>query len=276
MKISLHKLILTSILSLLTISGFAQFNSLYFNNKTHRPKEKLKLFQRVDIGFHTMFNRAFYDYYSVLEIANPGSENTISITDDTYKMKNMGIGGNIGAFLPIGHLGYRTKLGLNLEAYYTSHTYETTNFQINGNPADAQVEFKSTFISVPVGLDVRWGGQSSLSKDDWASASIGGGIAPTYFSTKPESNVPDFVNLLVRPYIRAEFGFHTGIFWKIKGMVQFRQLDIVNINESEGFEQGQTNTSLVGTRDQTLYTRGLTYSLGLSINLGSIAWTRAW
>lgn len=278
MRNTLLKILAVASLGLVAGETQAQFNSLYYNNYRKRPTLRLKLLQRMDIGFHAGFGKAFFDQKVGMirprwDENSQSNVNVLYTDENTFKLKGSSFGGNIGFYLPVGYVARFTRFALNVEAYVTSSTYDIQDYKIFGVPASAPLDkITCLSIAVPLGFDIKWGGQSTLSRHSWASTGIGGGIAPTYYMVTPTTTGPNTQELTVRPYIKAEFGFLTGIFWKVKGMVFFNK--VTPGHWVTGNPEAITQTEPFV--DQTMRLNRFTYSLALSFNIGSLNWGRDW
>lgn len=278
MKNTLLKITAIALLSLLAGETQAQFNSLYYNNNRKRPTLRLRMLQRMDIGFHAGFGKAFFD--QKISMMRPwwdeNSQSNVDVVfseENTFRLKGSSFGGNIGFYLPVGYVARFTRFALNVEAYVTSSSYEIQDFKLFGTPTGAPLgNITCLSIAVPIGFDIKWGGQSTLSRHSWASTGIGGGIAPTYYMVTPATTGPNAKELTVRPYVKAEFGFLTGIFWKVKGMVFFNK--VTPGHWVTGNPEAVTTAEPYV--DQTMRLNRFTYSLALSFNIGSLKWSRDW
>lgn len=268
MKLNFFKIVSIAALCFSSTMAIGQYNGWKFNDKTHAKKDKLKLIQRLELGVHTSFSKDMF----YLEVGNVVVNNVngtpVSTQEQLYsflgKASLSSVGGNLGLTLPVGKLTPKTTLGFNIDVYATFNSYKIKNFEVLGASALTAPKLNTTMVHVPLGLDVKWGGQSTLSKDDWASVGFGAGIAPTYITGPKSYSLDD--KLVVTPYIKAEFGFFTGIFWKIKGMILFDHYNYGSIKEQTG---GMYH-------NQGLYSTTNTFLLGLSFNLGSGGWHRSW
>lgn len=274
MKINLFKILAVAGLSIASTTVFAQYSGWKFNEKTHAKKQQMKLFQRLEIGFHSAFHETFFDnsLVAMMPIIDGGNQAFVEMKDFSInKLNTSNFGGNIGITIPVGRLARKTSFGINLDVYATMSNYKFDGFKVWGIDADPTFDFKSTTINIPFGLDVKWGGQSTLSKDDWASVGFGAGIAPTIVMMDP-SDFSKNNEMSVRPYLKAEFGFYTGIFWKLKGMVLFNSMTLGE------YESGNPDNVTMEAPHiyQEIRTNGNTYMLGLSFNIGSFGWTRSW
>src|SRR5690606_20273346 len=109
------KNILLNIIAIAALAlGFTEANAQYnynntYNNirvfRTFRPK----IFQRMDIGFHAGFNKAFFDHKTAV-VHTQWDESTESNVEvfrseaGSFRLKNSGYGGNIGFFIPVGYV----------------------------------------------------------------------------------------------------------------------------------------------------------------------------
>lgn len=269
MQLNFIKLISVAVFTLMSATSFAQYNSWRFNEKTNSKKDKLKLFQRFDIGFHSSFSKTDYTYESGL--INTDVVNNVTVESEERLLGYEGpasltsFGGNIGLAIPVGKLGPKTTFGFNIDVYASFNSYEIKNLSFeNGAQPSKNPKYDAMMLHVPVGLHVKWGGQSTLSKDDWASVGLSAGIAPTYISYSKNFVADD--NMFVTPYLGAEFGFFTGVFWKIKGMILF-----------DHYNMGVYNNRINNAYERaTLLTNTNTFVLGLSFNLGSFGWQKSW
>jgi hypothetical protein len=276
MKNILYKILGIGIFLLCIHSTYAQpLYSNSYNYSRSTGKFRLKLLQRMDIGFHAGFSKSFFDETNRMGFTGWDENTQSEITtyageSNSFKLKNSSYGGNIGFFIPIGYVVPYTRFALNVEAYVTSSSYTIQDYKVLGQAANPPA-ITSLNVTIPIGFDIKWGAQATLDRYFIGSVALGGGIAPTYHTITPVSTGTEQATMVVRPYLKAEFGFFTGIFWKIKGTMLYN-----NTNTLGHWVTGNANAVAPGAPfiDQSIKLGKYAYMLGIGFNIGSMKWNK--
>jgi hypothetical protein len=266
---SIPKVLFTLVLSSLSLISVAQFNSHYFKNKTSKPKKPLKLAQRMEVGSFIQLGNGHLDheYYYQNEIDGVP---VYTHTQDRYKLKGIGYGGFVNAYVPFSYFN-KTSLGFSIEANYIASVYAVENPATWNTSVLPVFSVASLYAGMPIGIDVRWGGETTLNGDDWGVAGFGAGVMPFYYASIPSSTYENFISLRARPYIKGEFGFKMGVLVKLRGMVFFNKLNL--LEHRDGMSNGDI---FLITQESKMMTNSLTYTISMSYNFGALFWQKGW
>lgn len=265
----LFTILFASVLGMgITQEANAQFNT-HFYKKDKREKGNSNWYKRIDVGGHYLASNASFKQ-SLGNFAMGQIDPNFLYSHTNTMIKATGYGGRIGYYIPVTREFNKFSLNLSIAAQYTAVDNNIGKLTLYGQEVDVETKFTNTMLSFPVGFDLKWGGESTLRKSDWATVSLGAGVLPTYHSISGGAESVDG-KLTVRPYAKAEVGFTTGIHWKIYALWSLGRDRFLD------YSSGDLTTPLSAENPVTItqnayYTQNIT--LGLSFSVGSLFWDK--
>ena len=214
-----------------------------------------KVIQRSYIGFNYLANSAKYEgslrEYFIVPVASGDTSKwyTDHPVNETVRTK-MGYGMTIGTFFPLTNLGGNTSaLALSVEFNYNYKQWKQVDGSIYDqfgwnffNASGATVQ-----MGLPIGLDVKFGGEATTSNNHLLSAGFGAGIIPMQSLTSFEDNASTASS--INPYIRMDGAIKAGILLKVR--LQYTIGGPKYINEEGSlfgsfYEEYTTKTTVTG------------------------------
>lgn len=160
------------------------------------------------------------EYKGVMRIFDPN--NSGIIINDTAWSQNLSttssLGFTIGTYIPIQRLGKVSMLALSTNLNYNvfkwnniaGELYTGSNYSLSGSTKQ---------IAVPLSLDLKFGCDATLSKNNRFCATIGGGFQPAFFYTEVETSSNSTAG--VNPFVKAEVGLLAGLCVKFQAKYEF-------------------------------------------------------
>lgn len=173
---------------------------------------------RIQTGYSTASTTSKYE--GVMRIFD--ANNSGIVIKDTAWSQNLNststLGFTIGTYIPIQRLGRVSLLALSTNLNYNvfkwnniaSELYSGTDYSISGSTKQ---------IAVPLSLDLKFGCDATLSKNNRFCATIGGGFQPAFFYTEVETSSNSTIG--VNPFIKAEVGLLAGLCMKLQAKYEF-------------------------------------------------------
>ncbi len=236
-----------------------------------------KAFQRFYSGYSFPMTSATYSerymYYD-----DYGDNNMDTTMSKNVRSKG-GFGIVLGTYFPIVRLTERTSLNISLDFMYNflvwdgqmvdPSTFNEDPYEEPGAPTTNIVyEISGATVQwgLPVGVDLKTGGESSLDRADKFSFTLGTGVYPTLNLTVFEINAG--AKFKMQPYLKAELGFFAGINWKMRALYSFGKLDYISYSENYSGDTYayQSDVSLISKSCLTL---------SLMVTPGSFKWGKA-
>lgn len=246
----------------------AQFNT-HFYKKDKRDNGGSNWYKRIDVGGHYFTsNASFKQSLGNFAMGQINPEYLYSHTNT--EINATGYGARIGYYIPVTREFNKFSLNLSLAAQYTSVENNIGKLTLYGQVVDVETNFTNSMLSFPIGFDLKWGGESTLRKSDWATVSLGAGVLPTYHSTSGGTDVTES-KFTVRPYAKAEVGFTTGIHWKIYALWSLGRDRFLD-HESGDLQVPLSAENPVTITQNAYYTQNIT--LGLAFSIGSLFWDK--
>lgn len=149
-----------------------------------------------------------------------------------------GFGATIGTHIPISKFGDATMIALTIDGLYNLLVWdmEPVNDVYNTNTVGYSNQYEitggSVQLSVPIGLDLKFGCEAALEKSKGACFSFGAGAMPTAALTAYQDNAGAIIRL--QPYVKAEFGVMAGICMKIRAIYAMGKFDYINVKNDAG------------------------------------------
>lgn len=162
--------------------------------------------------------------------------------DDTSIIETVttkgGFGATLGTHIPISKFGDATALALTIDGMYNLLVWdmEPVNDVYNTNTAGYNKQYTitggSVQLSVPIGLDLKFGCEAALEKSKGACFSFGAGAMPTAALTAYQDNAGAIIRM--QPYLKAEFGLMAGICVKVRAIYAMGKFDYINAKNDLG------------------------------------------
>lgn len=162
------------------------------------------------------------------------------ITDSTLKRSvqaEPGFGANLGIAVPIITTGHISNIALTFAVMYNTYKWKEINkaYNLDGTYKSLPdiLNAKTTQLALPIGLDYKIGADAIASSRMRLGASFGVGVVPHYNSTALDKVSDLFVpqqSIGVNPYVKAEFGFRAGFFFKLRAMYNVGNVELLNMN----------------------------------------------
>lgn len=148
--------------------------------------------------------------------------NTGLVLKDTSWSKNLSssstLGFTIGTYMPIQRLGKVSMLAIAANINYNVFKWENVaNELYTGTPYSISGSTKQ--IAVPLSLDLKFGCDATLSKNNRFCATIGGGFQSAFFYTEMERSSNSTAG--VNPFVKAEVGLLAGLCMKFQAKYEF-------------------------------------------------------
>ncbi|OSZ78069.1 hypothetical protein CAP35_07335 [Chitinophagaceae bacterium IBVUCB1] len=234
-----------------------------YNNQ--KEKGRYPLWQRISLGYgrHFMFDKAEFTYRSV-------TNQFFSTSASLRTSGSMAL--SLDAYFPVARFSKRSCFAISAGVSYINAML--THDTVFVGPTVLQKDLETAFISVPIGIDFKMGGDAVQSKEYKTMFTAGVGILPTYiqstgFESEGSKSIDQETKIL--SYLKVEAGFFAGIAFKLRGMAYFGNLILADRQETIIKE---------GTQDQILGYRRTTssgpmgYTISLIIMPGSAGWRR--
>lgn len=267
MLMHIKKLILVLCIGTIATNAEAQLNRvnkrLEYNNR--KEKGRYPLWQRISLGYgrHFMFDKANFTYRSV-------TNQFFSTSTSLRTSGSMAV--SLDAYFPVSRFSTRSCFAISAGINYVNAVL--THDTVFVGPTVLQKDLETAFISVPIGLDFKTGGDAVQSKAYKTMFTAGVGILPTYiqstgFESEGSKSIDQETKIL--SYLKVEAGFFAGIAFKLRGMAYFGNLVLADRQETIIKE---------GTQDQILGYRRTTssgpmgYTISLIVMPGSAGWRK--
>lgn len=245
----------------------AQFNT-HFYKKEKREKGESNWYKRFDIGGHYFFAKA----NSTMRIGNYAVGQVYP--QHLYYGYNQdynatGYGARLGYYIPLTRTFNKFSLNLSTMVMFSSITQNIEKVSVMEGIEMETEPYSVTSIQIPIGFDVKWGGESTLDKKDWATVSLGGGVITSLNSA--DNALDKQSETSFRPYVKLEAGFTTGIHWKFyalwtMGKDKFLDENSGNLDVPLSPEN-PTSYSYVGYHKPSI-------TVGLAFSIGSLFWDK--
>lgn len=204
--------------ALLSTSLFAQFST---------KKAPIKLFQRfefgVDLDLHS--NQFVHDYAETLPIGHDNREVLYEEYFET-KLNSLNLGGHIGTRVPLFTFAPNSIIALSVEAGYIVNQFRAKEYTFYGNQKMFIETFNVGVLYAPIGIEMKFGADAMLDKSLKTGYTIGGGISP--FVVQYFHKEHPFTSTYYRPFIKGEVAFGNNMFYKIRLMAFFNNVDYMN------------------------------------------------
>jgi hypothetical protein len=248
------------ILTLLSFSSIAQFNDPFFQSMEYRWRmeryEHLKesganvsAWQRGYDGycFPMVSNATFIDKIKYVD-QNDGTQHQMSVSRKINSTTSWGAYG--GTFFPIAPMGEKSVLAICVEAEGAFIQFQP-GLVTWAPDAHYDATFGAIMMSLPVSVDMKFGGEAKLDRSIFTSYTFGFGLAPTLMASGVDQG--DFVgysDLLGYPYfktsshpfIKAEFGIFVGVFIKCRAMYSFGKIKYFDYENNLDDNNGESVT----------------------------------
>lgn len=138
------------------------------------------------------------------------------------------IGFTVGTYIPVQRLGKVSMLALSTNINYNVFKWEKVADEIYGGTG-LTLSGNTKQIAVPLSLDLKFGCDATLSKNNRFCATIGGGFQPAFFYTQIDgySNSTAGVN----PFLKVEVGLLAGLCMKFQAKYEFglmKDFELIN------------------------------------------------
>ncbi len=193
---------------LLFISTSAHAQSFFFRVP--------KFTQRMHIGYTYVANSAKYEGQVYNYNFDSASYTSLGLTSQNIRTVG-GYGMVMGTYFPLTNFGGdKVGLALSTDFAYNFMLWE----ELKGGYYD-QIDvdfFNSSGVTLqmgmPIGLDLKFGAESTTSKNHRLTATVGAGVNAMYSLTSYEDNVGAIFS--PNPYIKLEGGIRAGIVMKLR------------------------------------------------------------
>lgn len=207
---ALRQIILICLLCIASLSSNAQYGLMAYE----LPGSIL----RFEVGYVNSASTA--EYSGKLRLYDNGNYLQDSMHSQT--VGSTGYGVSFGTFMPITRLGKISMLTLSFTGMYNQikwqnigeEFYQGTNLAISGNTRQ---------LSLPIGIDFKFGCDATMNKNNRFCASIGTGIRPTYSFTEMEAHSVGVAT--VHPFLRLEAGVLAGLAMKLRITYSFMDVE---------------------------------------------------
>lgn len=161
-----------------------------------------------------------------------------------------GFGGVLGHHFPIIKMGDYSAMSVSISFMYDALLWESNAFSYSYNSSTNEDYSTSGTVrmSLPVGVDYKFGCDAVADKSRRFTASLGAGVFPSLSGTvfRDEANG----NFKVSPYLKGEIGIFAGICMKLRGMLTFGNVKYIDYNYDNW--SYNTSSSLTGKSTFTL------------------------
>lgn len=150
-----------------------------------------------------------YNNEGIILVDTPWSENMNTTST---------LGFTIGTYIPVQRLGKVSMLALSTNLNYNSFKWEKVANELYAG-TDYSIKGSTKQIAIPLSLDLKFGCDATLSKNNRFCATLGAGMQPSFFYTEMEglTNITGGVN----PFIKAEVGLLAGLCMKLQAKYEF-------------------------------------------------------
>lgn len=187
------------------------------------------IMSRFQVGFTFPSNQA--EYTSSAKISIVGLDTTYKAT----QMKTSAAWGfTAGTAFMLKRIGNASSLCLSVDYMYNMMTWK------GDVPGGLASESAYTFdgatvqMGLPVGLDLKFGGEATTIPYPRVCATLGAGVYPSYavttLSGAPETFDPAFS---VAPYLKAEVGFRAGLCMKLRMLYAIGDMKYLDFSKTD-------------------------------------------
>jgi hypothetical protein len=280
--------LITTLAFLYLCPAFAQFNSqmsmmrqqqMYMAQYQHRKDngQNVGSYQREYAGVCTpLINATFSHKIAYIDPLDNTTVHRMSITRAVKPVSSYGFYG--GDFYPIAAMGDNALMAICTEVEMDITQFKPGPVSFYGTD-HYDVTFAAIGISVPISVDIKWGGEATLDKSQFSSYTIGFGFAPGIVLTSAAegdfANYPTNVNnnnnyskFITHPFFKFEYGIFAGLFIKARVMYSFGKFTYFDYGS--GYDQNNGyNISIKG--NPNCLTVGLSLT-GLSYDWKDVSW----
>lgn len=207
----------------------AQYNKL-------REQGKGLYMQRMGIGVGLYFIRNDVE----ISVDNPDGTGTLSAK--TKVSSKWAISGSGDFSFPLSYYGEKANLAICAGFTFAGASMKIDSVAISDNRV-INDEYSMIMFGIPVSLDYKTGGEAILNKSYKSLFTIGMGLQPTLFTSEYPRRGGGGGNIItirgepvfkVVPFVKAEFGFHAGMAFKLRGVAYIGDAKYVDSQNDYG------------------------------------------
>jgi|GEM_PF-7020943 hypothetical protein len=190
------------------MAQYSSFGRYKLNEMYNDRSPFLNFLSRIELngGYSLFYLRNKVDMYQTNERGAYSFDSSY-----TYKMDAANYSFGLSSYFPLVGLGPKSIMALQVGVNYQSYEvkYPKNYFGKQAAPDNATT-FPITIISVPIGIEYKYGCDAANDRGTNICASFGAGLAPQYIMTD------DFSTVKVTPYAMGEFGTFIGMAVKLR------------------------------------------------------------
>lgn len=179
-----------------------------------------KALQRFQVGYS--FPKVNAEYRYMLD----------SMTTEKVSTKG-GFGVTMGTSIPLTKIGDQSSLTFGIDGLFNMLVWDYENVEDDYASYSSSTGYSQQYtvtggtmqISVPLGIDFKFGGEANLLKRPIGFGTLGAGVMPTAALTAYQGDAGAVIKAL--PYLKGELGIYAGVGIKLRAIYSMGTFDYI-------------------------------------------------